>query len=103
MRNIVEFGLVGALKPAEEDHYLLSDLINQLITTVLVEKPLAKQVGVRNKIYTRQGSPVTALHQGLSKYLTAQDTHVSPTPNEHNKTLSRLGNLLYSNHSPQYN
>ena len=37
---------------------------------------------------------VTALNQGLSKYLTAQDTCGTPTLTKHNRTLARLGNLL---------
>ena len=37
---------------------------------------------------------VTALHRGLSKYLTAQDTHITPTIIKQNRTLARLGNLL---------
>ena len=43
-------------------------------------------------LQTRGGG--TALHQGLSKYLTAQDTRGTPTLTKHNRTLSRLGNLL---------
>ena len=38
---------------------------------------------------------LTALHQSLSKYLTAQDTRGTPTITKHNRTLARLGNLLY--------
>ena len=37
----------------------------------------------------------TALHQGLSKHLTAQDTCGTPTLTKHNITLTRLGNLLF--------
>ena len=36
----------------------------------------------------------TALPWVLSKYLTAQDTHVTPTLTKHNRILVRLGNLL---------
>ena len=36
----------------------------------------------------------TALHRGLSKYLTAQDTHGTPTLTKHNRSLARLGYLL---------
>ena len=36
----------------------------------------------------------TAVHQGLSKYLTAQDTHISPTSSNHSRPLSSHGNLL---------
>ena len=36
----------------------------------------------------------TAVHQGLSKYLTAQDAHISPTLSNHSRTLSCHGNLL---------
>ena len=36
----------------------------------------------------------TAVHQGLSKYLTAQDTHISPTSTNQRRTLSSHGNLL---------
>ena len=36
----------------------------------------------------------TALHWGLSKYLTAQDTRDTPTTTKHNKTLVRLCYLL---------
>ena len=35
----------------------------------------------------------TALHSGPCKYLTAQDTHFSPTPFKYNRTLSSLGSL----------
>ena len=38
--------------------------------------------------------PVAALHQGFSKYLTVQDTHCSPTPTKHSRTMSSHGNLL---------
>ena len=34
--------------------------------------------------------PLTALHQGLSKYLTAQDTQVMPTLTKHSRTLARM-------------
>ena len=37
---------------------------------------------------------LTALHRGLAKYLTAQDTRGTPTPTKHNRALVRLGNLL---------
>ena len=40
------------------------------------------------------GEEGTALHQGLSKYLTAQDTHITPALIKHNRTLAWLGNLL---------
>ena len=40
-------------------------------------------------------SGFTALHRSLSKYLTATDTRGSPTLTKHNRTLARLGNLLY--------
>ena len=36
----------------------------------------------------------TAVHQGLSKYLTAQDTHISQTSTNHSRTLSSHVNLL---------
>ena len=36
----------------------------------------------------------TALHESLSKYLTAQDTHGTQTLTKHHRFLSRLGNLL---------
>ena len=49
----------------------------------------------------RPDSKCTAVHQGLSKYLTAQDTHISPTSTNHSRNLSSHGNLL-SNHSLQY-
>ena len=42
-----------------------------------------------------RNSECTALHQSLSKYLTAQDTRGTPTQTKHNRTLARLGNLLY--------
>ena len=42
-----------------------------------------------------QGQPaLTALHRGLSKYLTAQDTRFNSTQFKHNKTMSSLGTLL---------
>ena len=37
---------------------------------------------------------LTALHQGFSKYLSAQDTHVTPTVTKCNITLARLRKLL---------
>ena len=37
---------------------------------------------------------VTALHRGSSKYLTAQDTHITPTLTKHSKTSARLVKLL---------
>ena len=37
---------------------------------------------------------VTAVHQGLSKYLTAKDTRISPTLTNHRRTLSSHGNQL---------
>jgi hypothetical protein len=36
----------------------------------------------------------TAVHQGLSKYLAVQDTHISPTSTNQSRTLSSHGNLL---------
>ena len=36
----------------------------------------------------------TALHRGLSKYLTAQDTRGTPTLTKQNRTPARIGNLL---------
>ena len=46
--------------------------------------------------FVKQGTALqtTALHQGLSKYLTAQDTSCTPTLTKNNSTLSRLGYLL---------
>ena len=41
------------------------------------------------------GMQLTALHQGLSKNLTAQDTHITPTLTKHKQTLARLGKLLF--------
>ena len=38
---------------------------------------------------------LTALHQSLSKYLTAQDTRDTPTITKQKRTLVWLGNLLY--------
>ena len=46
------------------------------------------QQGMHCQVY------ITALHQGLSKCLTAQDTHFSPTPTKHSRTLSSYGNPL---------
>ena len=42
-------------------------------------------------------SAVTAFHRSLSKYLIAQDSDTpgTPTLTKHNRTLARLGNLLY--------
>ena len=37
---------------------------------------------------------ITALHRGLSKYLTAQDTYFSPISSKHNRTMSSHGSLL---------
>ena len=36
----------------------------------------------------------TALHLGLSKYLTAQDARSTPTLTKYDRTVSRLANLL---------
>ena len=36
----------------------------------------------------------TAVHQGLSKYLNAQETPISPNSTKHSRTLSSHGNLL---------
>ena len=36
----------------------------------------------------------TALHQGSSKYLTAQDTHITLTQTKHDKTVTRFVKLL---------
>ena len=38
---------------------------------------------------------VTALYHSFSKYLTSQDTRGPPTLTKRNRTLARLGNLLY--------
>ena len=50
-----------------------------------------------NSVYTVKGLIIffssqvfTALHWGSSKYLTAQDTHITPTLTKHDQTLSRL-------------
>ena len=37
---------------------------------------------------------LTAVHQGFSKYMTAQDTHISPASTNHHTTLSSHANLL---------
>ena len=37
---------------------------------------------------------LTAVHQGLYKYLTAKDTHISPISIKHSKTLLSHSNLL---------
>ena len=37
----------------------------------------------------------TALHRSMIKYLTVQDTRGTTTLTKHNRTLVRLGNLLY--------
>ena len=37
---------------------------------------------------------ITALHQGLFKYLTAEDICDTPTITKHDRSLFRLGNLL---------
>ena len=36
----------------------------------------------------------TALHQGLSKYVTVQDTHITPTLNKHSRTIVRIDALV---------
>ena len=41
-----------------------------------------------------RGTPLTDLHWGLSKYLTAQDTRGTPTLTKHSRTLARLGYLI---------
>ena len=43
----------------------------------------------------------TALHEDVSKYLTVQDTHFSPIPTKHSRTLSSLVTYSPSYHSPQ--
>ena len=45
-------------------------------------------------VFKRPGVAGTALHLGLSKYLTAQDTRSTPFLTEHNRTLARLGYLV---------
>ena len=40
LRYILPLGLGSTVKAAEEDHYLLSDLVSQLITTEFVEQTL---------------------------------------------------------------
>ena len=42
-------------------------------------------------------SSVAALHQGLSKYLTAQDTHITPTLIKHHKTALPPTPVHYTN------
>ena len=44
---------------------------------------------------------VTAVQQGLSKYLTAQDIHISATSTNHSRTPAMV-TYSPSNHSPQY-
>ena len=60
----------------------------------------------RNAVWTKVAkvfpSDGTALHQGLSKYLTAQDTHITPTLTKHNRTPATLGKLLSLIHGPKY-
>ena len=52
----------------------------------------------------KNSSPLgpTALTWGLSKYLTAQDTHFSPTPSKHNRNMSSHASYCHSNLDPQY-
>ena len=42
-----------------------------------------------------RNTPFTDVHRRLSKYLTAQDTRGTPILTNHNRTLTRLGNILY--------
>ena len=39
-------------------------------------------------------SPAQLSNKALSKYLAAQDTHISPTSTNHSRSLSSYGNLL---------
>ena len=43
-----------------------------------------------------------ALHRGSSKYLTAQDTRITPTLTKNNKLLPGLFKYFPSNHSPHF-
>ena len=51
----------------------------------------------KNNVYISKSDNTlcTALHWGLSKYLTAQYTQFSPTPTKHGRPLSSHGKLLY--------
>ena len=51
-----------------------------------------KKLGIFFMKYYWYGA--TAVHQGLSKYLTAQDTHIILTSTNHSRTLSSHGNIL---------
>ena len=50
--------------------------------------------GVKAKTTEILCHPGTALRGGLSKYLTAHDTHLSPTTSKHTRTSSSHGGLL---------
>ena len=51
-------------------------------------------LGRSTMVLGRSTTVFTAVHQGLPKYLTAQDTHISPTSSNHSRTLPSHGNLL---------
>ena len=71
-------------------HYLSYTRSKLFVLTRLVEhtciKPAIKIIGIAVQ--------VTALHQGSSKYLTAQDTQSTPTLTKHDKTHGRFGELV---------
>ena len=56
--------------------------------TVLIHPPPQKFQQNKESLY------LTVVHQGLSKYLTAKDTYISPISIKHSETLLGHCNLL---------
>ena len=58
------------------------------LTVLILPPPPQKVQQNKESLY------LTAVHQGLSQYLTAKDTHISPTSIKHSKTLLSHSYLL---------
>ena len=54
---------------------------------------LVKKLSIK-QLRKKESPKDTAIHQDLSKYLTAQDNQISPTSTKPSKALSSHGNLL---------
>ena len=63
--------------------------------TLTLLNPPQRTVGWFAKKYFLSPLYSTALHRSLSKYMTAQYTHGTPTLTKHRRTPAWLGNLLY--------
>ena len=51
-------------------------------------------INLANYFTSLRSDVLTALHRGMSKYLTAQDTHFSSTASEHDTTMYSLFSQL---------